>query len=60
MSHYWGSFIRSGDPNRPSHHLTNWRDLRSSTVLSLRPSGQSTRISVTEYRAQHHCDFWDA
>jgi para-nitrobenzyl esterase len=59
MSHYWGSFTRGGTPNSPLHRLAYWPDLRAKAVFSLRPGGQSTRISFAEYRADHKCDFWD-
>ncbi|GAA2399354.1 carboxylesterase/lipase family protein [Actinomadura vinacea] len=59
MSHYWGSFTRGGTPNTPRHRLAYWPDVRAKAVLSLRPGGQSTRISFAQYRADHNCDFWD-
>lgn len=60
MSHYWGSFVRRTTPDTRSPRLARWPALPSGTMLSLRPGGRSTPISLSEYRAQHKCDFWDA
>ncbi|RMI36711.1 carboxylesterase [Actinomadura harenae] len=60
MSHYWGSFVRRTTPNAPGRRLARWPALASGAMLSLRPGGRSTPISLAEYRAQHQCDFWDA
>ncbi|WP_051466591.1 carboxylesterase/lipase family protein [Actinomadura oligospora] len=60
MSHYWGSFVRRTTPNASRHHLARWPGLPSGAMLSLRPGGRSTPISLAAYRAQHQCDFWDA
>jgi para-nitrobenzyl esterase len=60
MSHYWGTFVRYGTPNSPFNHLAPWPALPWNSLLSLRPGGRSTPISVAAYRAQHKCDFWDA
>ncbi|MDL4772990.1 carboxylesterase/lipase family protein [Actinomadura xylanilytica] len=60
MSHYWGSFVRRTTPDASHLRPAPWPALPSGAMLSLRPGGKSTPISLADYRAQHQCDFWDA
>lgn len=57
MIQFWGGFVYGGSPQAPGRAA--WPQLTtSSQVLSLRPAGQSTTISLTSYRGQHQCGFW--
>lgn len=58
MVQYWGAFVFTGTPQAQGRAA--WPQLGSSgsPVLSLRPSGGSTTLSLATYRAEHRCDFW--
>jgi para-nitrobenzyl esterase len=58
MVRYWGAFVRSGMPAVPRQ--PPWPSHRTGDLLSLRPGGETTRISAGEYGAEHNCRFWDA
>ncbi|MHA3700797.1 carboxylesterase/lipase family protein [Jatrophihabitans sp. YIM 134969] len=57
MVQYWGAFTYTGSPQAAGR--ATWpRFSADGRVLSLRPAGASTAISVASYRAEHKCDFW--
>jgi carboxylesterase type B len=55
MIHYWGAFVRTGDPNGANR--TIWPQFAGAggAVLSLRPGGNAV---IRTFVADHHCGFW--
>jgi carboxylesterase type B len=59
MIQYWAGFVFSGHPG--GHGLAPWPAINvSQRILSLRPGGRSTTISVASYRHEHQCGFWES
>jgi carboxylesterase type B len=59
MIQYWAGFVFSGHPG--GHGLAAWPAINASQrILSLRPAGRSTTISVATYRQEHQCGFWES
>ena len=57
MVQYWGAFVYSGSPQAQGRAA--WpRFTDGGRLLSLRPGGESTAISVASFRAEHACDLW--
>ena len=59
MIGYWGSFVLHSKPGSAAQ--ASWPTFnRASQIMSLRPGGQSRAISLSAFRAEHQCGFWDA
>ncbi|GAA4020846.1 carboxylesterase/lipase family protein [Deinococcus rubellus] len=56
MGAYWTNFARTGNPNGPGLALWTPFEAAQPTILTLRPDGSRP---VTDFAAQHQCDFWD-
>lgn len=55
---YWGSFVKSGDPQAEGQ--TPWpRYDNQRSMLSLQAGGHSAVITDATYVAEHHCDLWN-